>query len=284
MIRLLFNADDFGIHAEVNAAIVDCCQRGVLTSTSLLAGGKAFEEAVQLLSSVPDLGVGIHTALVGGLEPVLPVEKVPSLVTEEGLFVDSHTTFIKKVMTGAINYNEVYAELDAQFEKIVSHGVDVTHVDGHQHMHVLPTIQPIIFSLMKKYGIYKLRLPEEKLFYLNGNYNPIRFIGKAGLSHYAHYAKPKARNLGFAYPRYFWGMMNGGHMTEDTVLSILESVKTRVGSHEIMVHPGRSNTVLAQNYSWQYMWEEEAKMLMSPRIKNWIQEHSIQLINYRDIS
>ncbi len=284
MIRLLFNADDFGIHHEVNAAIVDCYQRGVLTSTSLLAGGDAFDEAVDMLASVPDLGVGIHTALVGGLEPVLPASKVPSLVTEEGRFVDSHTTFIKKVMTGAINYNEVYAELDAQFEKIISHGVAVTHIDGHQHMHVLPTIQPIIFSLMKKYGIHKLRLPEEKLFYLNGNYNPIRFIGKAGLSHYAHYAKPKARELGFAYPRYFWGMMNGGHMTEETVLSILESVKTRVGSHEIMVHPGRSNTALAQDYSWQYMWEEEAKMLTSPRIKDWIKEHSIQLINYRDIS
>ena len=284
MIRLLFNADDFGIHSEVNAAILDCYQNGVLTSTSLLAGGEAFEEAVQMASLAPTLGIGIHTALVGGLKPILPAEKVPSLVTEEGIFVDSHTTFIKKVMTGAVNYNEVYAELDAQFEKIVSQGITVTHIDGHQHMHVLPTIQPIIFSLMKKYGIRKLRLPEEKLFYLNGNYNPVRFVGKAGLSHYAHYAKRKARELGFAYPRYFWGMMNGGHMTEDTVLSILESVKHRVGTHEIMVHPGRSNNMLSKDYTWEYCWEEEAAMLKSPRIREWIYNHSIQLINYQDIS
>ena len=46
MSKLIVNADDFGLHSAVNAAVIDGHRTGIITSTSLLAGGEAFSEAI----------------------------------------------------------------------------------------------------------------------------------------------------------------------------------------------------------------------------------------------
>ena len=48
MSKLIVNADDFGLHSAVNAAVIDGHRTGIITSTSLLAGGEAFSEAVSM--------------------------------------------------------------------------------------------------------------------------------------------------------------------------------------------------------------------------------------------
>ena len=59
-------------------------KRGIITSTSLLANGDSFDEAVAMAKENPRLGIGVHTALVGGLKPLSGADKVPSLVDEHG--------------------------------------------------------------------------------------------------------------------------------------------------------------------------------------------------------
>ena len=76
MNRLIINADDFGIHTEVNHAVINAHKKGILTSTSLLASGPAFEEAVELAKGCPKLGIGIHLCLVGGLPVVSDIQEV----------------------------------------------------------------------------------------------------------------------------------------------------------------------------------------------------------------
>ena len=48
MSKLIVNADDFGLHSAVNAAVIDGHRTGIITSTSLLAGGEAFSEAISM--------------------------------------------------------------------------------------------------------------------------------------------------------------------------------------------------------------------------------------------
>src|SRR5215471_7197889 len=57
---LIFNADDFGASHGVNRGIVDCHQKGVLTSTSLMVTGRALDEAIQLSKENPKLAIGLH--------------------------------------------------------------------------------------------------------------------------------------------------------------------------------------------------------------------------------
>ena len=109
MKRLIVNADDFGLHPLINEGILESHQQGIVTSTSLLASGDYFEDAVSLAKTTPTLGVGIHICLVGGLLPICDPKEVPSLLID-GKFPMTHTEFIKRLFTGQIKGNELRKE------------------------------------------------------------------------------------------------------------------------------------------------------------------------------
>lgn len=65
-IRLIVNADDFGLSESVNAAVQEAYDRGILTSCSLMVGESAAPAAVRAAREQPGLAVGLHvTALCG---------------------------------------------------------------------------------------------------------------------------------------------------------------------------------------------------------------------------
>ncbi len=77
--RLIVNADDFGLTLGVNRAIAACHQRGIVSSTTLMATAARVEDAIALARQMPELGVGCHVVLVDG-EPLLPASEVRSLL------------------------------------------------------------------------------------------------------------------------------------------------------------------------------------------------------------
>ena len=64
--QLVVNADDFGFTPDVNSGIVEAHRRGILTATTLMANGDAFDDAVRLARETPSLDVGCHLVLIGG--------------------------------------------------------------------------------------------------------------------------------------------------------------------------------------------------------------------------
>ncbi len=278
---LIINADDFGLAEEVNQAIETAHQDGILTSASLLANGNAFDEAVETAMRNPQLGVGIHTALVGGFKPVTSCEKIPTLLDEEGNLPVDYATFIKKDMAGQISYSEVYLELEAQFEKICSSGVSITHADGHQHLHMWPKVLPIVVALCHKFDIRCMRIPQEKLSYGKHLVNWTRFLGKTGLGMLAKRARRFIATENIATTDYFWGMMDGGKLTEHKFEEIFGQMKH--GFHEIMCHPGKNDINLQKKYPWNYHWEKEFKALTSPRVYKAMMEKDIHRITFREI-
>ena len=97
--QLLVNADDFGRHVLINQAVKRCVEDGCLRSATLMPGGKAFDDAVEVARSHPELGVGIHLTLVNGF-PVCDPKDIPSLVTQDGVFLDNHVEFVKHFLKG----------------------------------------------------------------------------------------------------------------------------------------------------------------------------------------
>src|SRR5215813_15169858 len=89
--KVIINADDFGISEEVNEAVVRSFREGVLTSTSLMVTGDAFEQAVKLAKENPGLAVGIHLVTVLG-KSVLSPSQIPTVVDKEGNFSDNPVT------------------------------------------------------------------------------------------------------------------------------------------------------------------------------------------------
>lgn len=283
MSKLIVNADDFGLHSAVNESIIEGHCTGIITSTSLLAGGDAFTEAVSMAKENPELGIGIHIALVGGLRPICDPSEVPSLVTKDGVFPDTYLEFMKRIYMGKIHYDELRKEIQRQIVKIIESGLTVTHIDGHQHMHILPTVLPIVVEQAKKYGIKAIRIPDEKTTFINHMFNPIRFIGKCGLSTVASRARTFVRNQNMTSTQFFWGMMNGGHIDQISMIGILKAIYTHPGAHEIMIHPGSNDSILGNRYNWGYHWEQELRAVTSNHTRLYIRQHNMELINYGDL-
>lgn len=279
---LIINADDFGLTKEVNGAVQIAATQGILTSTSLLATGYAFEEAVQMAVGIPQLGIGIHTALVGGMKPIAGADAVPSLVDENGCLLADYTTFIQRDLAGKIDYNEVYRELDAQFAKICSQSLSITHADGHQHLHIWPKVLPIVVTLCHKYHIRAIRIPQESIAYGKHLVAWKRFIGKSGLSLLAGRARRYVAHHGIHTTDYFWGMMDGGHLSEKKILTMISRMSE--GTHELMCHPATSDTNMQERFGWNYWWTSELEALLSPKVHEELIVEGIHRIHFGDIA
>ncbi len=279
MKKLIVNADDFGLHKAINDGIIKGHREGFITSSSLICGGEAFADAVSQAKNNPKLGIGLHLTLVGGGQTLLPARQVPTLVDENGMLPKDHTIFVKRWYAGRIKKSEVVAELKAQFECALNCGLQITHVDSHQHLHVLPGISEIVFQLCNEFDIKRIRMPQEGYFWRGGYRSSAgRLFGREGLSFCSVLAKVKTRKNQLRYPQHFFGMLAGGNLNEFLVGEIIKNLPE--GVSEIMTHPGMNAELLERKFSWQYHWEDELAAFLSAKNKCLLERQKITLINF----
>src|SRR6516162_11592329 len=123
---LIVNADDFGRNEAVNAAVAEGFRHGIVTSTSIVATGPAFDQAVALAKEVREMGVGIHLAATEYI-PVLPPTMIPNLVNSEGRFYPRSEQFRRMALRPSMR-KELLLEWDAQIAKVVNAGIRLTHI------------------------------------------------------------------------------------------------------------------------------------------------------------
>ena len=279
--KIIINADDFGIHEAVNRGIVSGYGQGAISSTTIMAVGTSFDHAVALAADHPNLGIGVHLTLVGEY-PVAAPNKVASLLDGEGRLPRLYPQFLRLLVQGAIQLAEVRYELEAQICKVVAAGVKPTHLDSHQHMHVVPGVIDIVIDLAKQFGIPALRIPDEPLFFFGGYPSTAgRFVGRGGLSTLARIARRKAKRRRLAMADHFYGMLAGGNMTEPHLLAIIDRLPT--GVSEIMMHPGEDDSAMQHQYGWQYNWQAELSAVTGAKLKNRLNERNIELISFREL-
>ena len=282
MKKLIVNADDFGLHTLINQGIIKGHQEGFITSTSIMPSADAYEEAVELARANPRLGIGIHLTLVGGVKPLLPKAKVASLLDGEGRFLPDYVAFAKRFYTGGVKSSELEAELRAQVEKALASGLNITHVDSHQHTHVLPGMNGLVRKLCNEYNIKRERIPKEGYTFSGGFAAGLgRKIGRCGLSFCADLARAGAARDCIRYPDYFFGMLAGGHLNAELVGNIIRALPD--GVSEIMTHPGLETAPLAKLYAWHYTWETELASYLSESNKELLKKYNVQLANFGDL-
>src|SRR5712672_3642287 len=161
MRRLIVNADDFGLTSGVNRAIVESHTRGIVTSATLMANGRGFEDATRLAKTVPRLSVGCHVVLIDG-EPVLDAAQIPSLTSSNSggvRFRDGLKSFAARALTGRVNEREIELEATAQIRKLESAGISVSHLDTHKHTHLFPTVLRPVLRAARSCGVRAVRNP-----------------------------------------------------------------------------------------------------------------------------
>ena len=156
------NADDFGLTAGVNRAIVEARTRGIVTSATLMANSQAFDEAVQFAKADAGWSVGCHVMLLDG-RPLCEASRVSSLIESRNghAFRDGVAGFAVRALTGRIDSEQVEAETTEQIRKLQSNGVTVSHVDTHKHTHMFPAALEGILRAARTCGITAIRNPFE---------------------------------------------------------------------------------------------------------------------------
>ena len=106
MLKLIVNADDFGLSEKVNEGIVSAHRNGIVKSASLMANGTAFDHAITCCAVTPTLDIGVHLNLVEE-QPVLDTHQVPSLVDRKGRLPRHAKNFVRRYFAGQISLQEI---------------------------------------------------------------------------------------------------------------------------------------------------------------------------------
>lgn len=144
--RLIVNADDFGLTSDINRAIIEAHQKGIVTSTTILGNcdPKLLEDAVELSKQNPKLGVGAHLVLTLR-KPLLDASK--SLTDPLGNFRVNILDDIDE-----IDVEVIYQEWKAQLNYLLNH-FKLTHIDSHHHVHTHKKLYPVATRLSKEYKL-----------------------------------------------------------------------------------------------------------------------------------
>jgi hopanoid biosynthesis associated protein HpnK len=280
-IQLIVNADDFGMSKDVNEAVVRAFKEGVLTSCSLMVTGEAFDEAIQLAKENRGLAVGIHLVTVRG-RSVLPRSEIPALVDEKGLFA-CHPGFAGlKYYFSKQARAQLRKELAAQFEKFQSTGLPLSHIDAHLHMHVHPVIFNAALELGERFGVRRMRVPEDELS-LALRFDRSSFLKKIIqallFSLLARFMRKKLKAKHFAFPERVYGHFQSGKMDEAYFLYALENL--RAESNEIYFHPALREGGQKSDERLHSRIEYEA--LTSQKVIERLRHLKIRLTNYPEL-
>ena len=276
--KLIVHADDFGLSDKVNAGILDAHRNGILTSTSVIASGLAVNQAIELSRSAPTLDVGVHLTLVGE-RPILPAETIPSLTDRQGHFLDTAGAFMKRLLSGGVCLDEVRRELDAQISRVVGLGVKISHLDGHQHLHVAPGIRSVVGELARKWRVSAIRYPAEAIQpYMLKEPGAWRRVAELlVLNAFCRFVPADD----FARPEHFVGFYFGGRLSKRNLLIVLANLPPR-GTCELMCHPGLSDPGSPYR-NWNYHWQDEHDALTDPDVSVFLRSKGVVLTTYRDL-
>jgi hopanoid biosynthesis associated protein HpnK len=280
------NADDFGLTAGVNRAIVEAHERGIVTSTTLMANSSAFDEAVRLAKADSRWSVGCHVVLLDGYPLVEPARIASLVVAKNGTaFRDGVAGFAVRALTGRIDSEQVEAETTSQIRKLQRHGLVVSHVDSHKHTHMFPAALHGILRAARTCGIRAIRNPFEVVAAnfaraqrgLWKRYAQVKTLrGLAGT-----FRRAVAR-AGLKTPDGTLGIVATGHLNSDLFRNIAEHMPE--GTWEFVCHPGYVDHDLDMvRTRLRKQREEELAVLTSPDARMALENRGVELISYNEL-
>jgi predicted glycoside hydrolase/deacetylase ChbG (UPF0249 family) len=241
--QLIVTADDAGLHPGMTEGAIRAHREGIVTACSIVANGAAFDDAVARLRDVPSIEVGVHLALVE--ERSLTGLRMPK----------KYTSFMPLYLARVIGIAAIERELRAQIERVLASGLRVTHLNGHQHLHLLPRIFAVVTRLAREFAIPYVRIVDDRG-------GAARALSMSLLSALGRRARAPFTN------DHTIGVATAGHLAD--VVPLLDHVE---GVTELVTHPG----VNVSGYAWGYAWDAETRALCDPRLREELAKRGIEL-------
>jgi hopanoid biosynthesis associated protein HpnK len=281
--RLIINADDFGLTSGVNRGILESHQSGMVTSSTLMACGAQFQEAVALALQVPRLSVGCHVVLVDGA-PVLSVEQLSSLAIAGSppRFRESLIGFAGRAAAGRLDREQIEQEVTAQIQKLQAAGIDVSHLDSHKHTHMFPVVLRGMLRAAKNCGVRAIRNPFESLVFAKvGGWK--RQFQLRILQRYRATFRNELAEAAMVTPDGCIGIALTGGLTLAAFQSLIENLPE--GTWELVSHPGYIDEDLDEiKTRLRASREKELAILTSAAAKESLRRAQIELISYRELA
>jgi predicted glycoside hydrolase/deacetylase ChbG (UPF0249 family) len=294
--RLIVNADDFGLTRGVNRAIVQAQERGIVTSSTLMANAGAFDEAASMARSLAAhnarFSVGCHVVLLDG-EPLLPADQVGSLLqpgAQNGSrqFRVKLNDFVTASFRNKLNPAEIEAEASAQIERLQSAGVRPSHFDTHKHAHMFPAALRPLLRAARECGVPAVRNPFGRVWPL-----PIvdllrkrtlwrRFAELNVLRNFATRFRREVEAHGLRTTDGSLAVLVTGCLDLKLFTAIADSIPE--GTWEFVCHPGYSDADLDKvDTRLRESRVQELALLTSPEAKEVLRHRGIELITYHDL-
>ena len=248
--KVIFNADDFGLSKGVNLGIIEAYRCGPVRSTTIIAGMPGFEHALELSKMNPDLKIGIHLMVSSGKS----VGGVYKTITDtNGQFLRL-TEVESMAKAGKTDLVEVETEFEAQITKVLAAGINPDHFDTHHHVHNLPGITAVYLKLAKKYGV-SVRSYENN--------------------------SSTGESIAIKTTDAFSSEFYGDTATPEDLRRMLADCGA--GTFEIMCHPAYVDYELYSASSYNIKRVYELSILTSPEIMDYIKQRGIELCSFGDL-
>jgi predicted glycoside hydrolase/deacetylase ChbG (UPF0249 family) len=294
---ILYN-DDLGVTYGLNRAVQECAAAGVTTSAAIRTNGTAFDDAIEkVLPSLPDLELGLHLNLTEG-RPDAPAEAVQALLDRKGRFRRGFARYLIDLPRDPALLVSVERELAAQFEKAWRAGLRINHVNGHQHIHMIPAVFEVVCRLMKDFGVRIVRVPREPWFqspmagdaaFAVRNLNPVKHMLLNRLSARAETVMARHGHVAVGC---FIGVLYTGRMSAAILDAALAELGRRgVQATEVLFHPAdiddprdrlhRRDRDLIPAYYFALERRMEKESLLSPALRSVLAARCVELSTHR---
>ncbi|GAB4154353.1 MAG: hopanoid biosynthesis-associated protein HpnK [Sphingomonadales bacterium] len=285
MATIIITADDFGLSAEINAAVEQAHRAGVLAAASLMVAAPAAADAVARARLLPALRVGLHVVLVQG-SPQLPACEVKALVDDRGLFPDN---LFRAGMTWFFSpaaRRQLRREVAAQFAAFRATGLIMDHVNAHNHMHLHPTVFAAILRELRQQPGTAIRWPREPWrISWRGHATPgsrtLALLERAVMAPWLGWMRLRLKSADIAHNDWLLGRAQTGRLDEAAILRLLEDLPN--GVVELYCHPSIAGNAALTSMMACSDGEAEYRALISAMVSQALTAKGLRPGGFADI-
>lgn len=215
---MFFVADDFGLNADVNAAIVTGHVNGGLTGASLMLGQPGTADAIARARQHPSLSIGWHLHLCHSQPLTVPAWPWGDSPARAGWAIGLWPR------ARALLRQEVAA----QWAEFCRTGLLCAFVNVHHHLHAHPVVYAALLNVLPRDFTGWIRLGAPRFFTPTLRHRLLASSDR-------FYWQDRRRKCPFASSDTLWGIDRLHRMQANEIHAVVAQLPT--GRHEFMFHP-----------------------------------------------
>lgn len=274
-VLLIIHADDMGMCRSANEACMECLDKGIVTSASVMVPCPWFPEAAQYFRENPDADMGLHLTLTAEWKkyrwgPIAPKSEVPGLIDPDGYFFHGVGSVVRSAKP-----EEVEREIRAQIDHAIQNGMKPTHLDSHMGtIYARPDYWQAALKLSEEYNIPYMNFSASKWMIERARKDGIAFPAEA-----ANALAARGIPLIDSLPEIDDVPVEQMNEAYRELIANLEP-----GVHLLIIHPNVLTEESKAITGTHLRRHEEYKIFTNPDTQKFIDEHNVKLIGWKELA